>query len=308
MRLSFLILPTLALAVFAALLITGADADLARWAAGWQRAFQNELAGALRALRAGDPGALALMIGLCFAYGVVHAIGPGHGKVLIGGYGVGRRVPILRLSAIALCASLGQAVTAIAIVCIGILGIGWTRVQATGAAEGIMASLSALAIGLIGIWLAIRGAGRLWRMSRTSGSSGQSGHDPHGHDDHRHQGGCAHEGCGHRHGPTVEEVSGATSARGIAALIASIAIRPCSGALLLLVLTWHMGLLAAGIAGTVAMSLGTGTVTVGVAILAVTARESTLLSFADGSRVRLFLPLLEVLAGSFIILASLQML
>ncbi|MDT0683013.1 hypothetical protein RM543_09965 [Roseicyclus sp. F158] len=308
MRLSFLILPALALGVFATMLITGADADLARWAAGWQRAFQNELAGALRALRSGDPGALALMIGLCFAYGVVHAIGPGHGKVLIGGYGVGRRVPIFRLSAIALCASLGQAVTAIAIVCIGILGIGWTRVQATGAAEGIMAPLSALAIGLVGIWLAIRGAGRLWRMSRTGSSGGQSGHDHHDHDDHRHEGGCAHEGCGHRHGPTIEEVSGATSARGIAVLIASIAIRPCSGALLLLVLTWHMGLLAAGIAGSVAMSLGTGAVTAGVAILAVTARESTLLSFGEGSRVRLFLPCLEVLAGSFIILASLQML
>lgn len=61
------------------------------WAQGWfallayhavdlQRDLQNALAGAIRQLKAGNAGALIGFVGLCFGYGVVHAIGPGHGK------------------------------------------------------------------------------------------------------------------------------------------------------------------------------------------------------------------------------------
>ena len=71
---------------------TGSLGAIAQWAAEGQRDAQNALARAIRALRAGEAGALAGLLGLAFAYGVFHAAGPGHGKVLIGGYGVARRV------------------------------------------------------------------------------------------------------------------------------------------------------------------------------------------------------------------------
>ena len=343
MRRALLILPLAALALLAWVVASGADARAAQWAAGWQREFQNALAGTLRALRNGEPGALALTTGLCFAYGVVHAVGPGHGKVLIGGYGVGRRVPVLRLSAIAMAAALGQAVTAIAVVGVGILALGWTRTRATGVVEGIMAPASAAAIGLIGLWLALRGARRLWRgahgdppaaarafadgdgahgHAQALGDAHRHGHDhgygyDHDHDhDHDHDAERHHHrhgpdgtcGCGHRHAPTIDEVRAATGPRDVAALVAGIAIRPCSGALLLLVLTWHMGILAAGIAGTLAMSMGTGAVTVGVAVAAVTARESALLSLGESVRAPRLLPLVELAAGATIALVAVRML
>ncbi|WP_281967403.1 nickel/cobalt transporter [Roseovarius nanhaiticus] len=291
MRRALLIFALIA-AAFAALIASGADAAVARWAAGWQRDFQNGLAGALRALRSGDPGAFAWLMGLAFAYGVVHAAGPGHGKMLIGGYGLAARVPALRLSWIALAASLGQAGTAIALVYGGMLILGYSRTQLTGLAEGAMAAVSAIAIGLIGLWLVLRGARKL--MARRSRA------------DHVHDEDC---GCGHRHGPTADEVAAAHGWRGTLALIGAIAIRPCTGALLLLVLTWQMGIPAAGVAGTIAMALGTGAVTVAVAVIAAVAREGALGSGAGaGGTIARVVPMMEILAGSAVALIALQML
>ncbi|RVV97910.1 hypothetical protein EKE94_10580 [Mesobaculum littorinae] len=330
MRRALLILPLAVLAVLIWAVATGADARVAQWAAGWQRDFQNALAGALRSLRAGEPGAVGLLAGLCFAYGVAHAVGPGHGKVLIGGYGMGRRVPLFRLSAIAMAASLGQALTAVLIAGVGMALLGWSRTQATGTVEGLMAPASSLAIGLIGLWLALRGGRKLWRLrpgaappappadlghaapAQAHGAAHDHVHEqshPHAHShahSHAHDAGAC--GCGHRHGPTLEEVGAATRPRDIAALIGSIAIRPCSGALLLLVLTWHMGIVLAGIAGTFAMALGTGAVTVAVAVAAVSTRESALGAFAGGGAIppRL-MPCVELAAGMVIALVAIEM-
>lgn len=278
-----------ALAIWA--LAYGGDAAIARWAAGWQRDFQNGLASALRALRSKEPGALAVLMSLAFGYGFVHAVGPGHGKVLIGGYGMGRRVPVWRLSLIALGASLAQAASAVLLVYGGVLLLGYTRTQMTGAVEGWMAPISSAAIGLIGVWLAVRGARRLWRQGRVP-----PGHAP---------GDC---GCGHRHGPTPQEAAQVHGVWDTAALIGGIAIRPCTGALLLLVLTWQMDIALAGLIATLAMALGTASVTICVAILSVMAREGTLRAVGGAAPMLRLMPVAEILAGTAIAVIALQML
>ncbi len=273
----------------------GLDMRLAAWAAEWQREFQAGLATSLRALRAGEPGALALMLGICFGYGFCHAVGPGHGKILIGGYGLGRDVPLLRLSAISLLSALGQAATAIALVASGLFALGWTRQRLTDTAENVMLPLSTLAVSLVGIWLVVRGARRLWRRCAPLPAIGHNRVDA--------EGVC---GCGRRHGPTPEDMAGGGSARETMALVASIAIRPCSGAILLLVLTWYMDIFTAGLMGTVAMSLGTAVLTVAVGALSVFARRTTVMSL-NGQGVQIAVPILEIAAGLCIALVSLEM-
>lgn len=311
MRRALTLLGAVVAVVVALLWLTGGLAALEAAVLSGQRAAQEALAGAVRRIRAGEAGALAGLLGISFAYGVLHAAGPGHGKLLIGGYGMGRRVPVAALSGLALVSSLAQAAVAVALVYAGVAVLGWTRQQTQGAAEGWLSLAGTLAIAGVGLWLMLRGLRGVLRQSRGAGDHAHAGHDnDHGHDHHNHDhdhdaAHCAH--CGHAHAPTIEQVQALTGWRDGLALVAGIAMRPCTGALFLLILTWQLGIGAAGIAGTFAMGLGTASVTVAVALLAVWAREGMLASLS-GARAARALPWIEAVAGAVVALAALALL
>ena len=269
----------------------GAD-QLSRAAAAGQREAQTAMASTLRAQRTGQPGAIIALLGLCFTYGFFHAAGPGHGKIVIGGYGIARRVPLFRLGGLALASSLAQALSAILLVYAALWLLNWGRAQMVGLAEEVMAPFSYALIAGVGLWLALRGARRLWRTRAED------------HSDHHHDHSTC-SSCGHKHGPSVEEAAAITSLRDAMLLIGSIAIRPCTGALFILILTWQMGIPWAGIAGAIAMALGTACVTIAVAVASVTLREGALMRF-EGAAVLRLTALLEVGAGMLITLLALQ--
>ena len=249
----------------------GGMTQIEAWAAAGQRDAQNALARTLRALRTGEPGALAGLMGVAFLYGLFHAAGPGHGKLLIGGYGMGRPVAATRLAGLALLSSLAQSATAVLLVLAGIGLLGWTRDRVTGLADTTLTAISYLAIAGVGSWLALRGARALARS--------RAAHAPHHHHDHDHHHDHAHGpdcGCGHAHAPTPEDAARVQSLRDALALIGAIAVRPCTGALFLLIISWRMDILPAGIAGTFAMGLGTASITILAALAAVTLRRSSL--------------------------------
>lgn len=299
-----LIFAVSATAALLLLWIGGGFDAIAVWAASMQRDFQNAMAGSLRALRTGDPGAMLGLMGVCFAYGFFHAVGPGHGKILIGGYGLGARVAMLRLAGIALVSSLAQAITAVVLVYCGILILGWGSKQLVGAAEDFFAPASYAAILLVGAWLVLRGLRRLWQERKTTVSPHVDHHHTH---DHEGQGAVCAD-CGHRHGPTPEEAARVSSLRDLLVLVGAIAMRPCTGAIFLLILTWRMGIVTAGIMGTFAMALGTASVTIAVALAAVGLRESTLQGLRSAPVLRVAVPVLELAAGSIVVIVATQLL
>jgi nickel/cobalt transporter (NicO) family protein len=91
------------------------------------------------------------------------------------------------------------------------------------------------------------------------------------------------------------------------ALVAGIALRPCSGALFVLILTWQLGIAVAGVVGAFVMGLGTAAVTIAVAVMAVWAREGTLAALPQG-RVARAVPVLELALGGVIAVAALGLL
>ncbi|WP_210093542.1 hypothetical protein [Ruegeria sp. HKCCSP346] len=278
---------------------SGGFDSLAAWAAGEQREFQNQIARSLRAARAEQPEAVATLLTVCFAYGFFHAIGPGHGKVLIGGYGLGRRVAFWRLSAISVLSSLGQAVTAVVLVYAGVLVFQMSRESLVGTTEQVMAPISYGAIALIGLWLVVRSL-RSFAKKRNTTSPHEHHHQENDHSHHHQHDGEVCSDCGHRHGPTAQEVANVGSLREALILIAGIAARPCTGALFVLILTWQMGIAMVGIAGAFAMALGTALVTTLVGWTSFGLRGGLLASASATRFASVLAPTIELVAGLII--------
>lgn len=209
---------------------------LTYWAAQQQRTFQNAMAGSLRAIQAGDGWAVWSLCGLTFAYGFVHAIGPGHGKILLGGAAVASNSTLRRMVILTLVSSLGQSLTAIVIVVGGISLLSLSSADTVALSEQWLAPFSYAAIALIGVYLSARAGRQFWKMG------------------HHHTEPCS---CGHSHGPDIQQVDTLNNWREMVALVASIAIRPCTGALFLLVIAWRFQILPAAVLATFTMGLGT---------------------------------------------------
>jgi len=292
---------------------SGHYAAVSQWAVAQQRIVQNELAGLLMAARRGEPGVVWGLILASGIYGFVHALGPGHGKFLIGSAGLGTKARAQTMAWIALASSLAQGLTAILLV-YGGLGILSTGARwAEDVTNDVLTPLSYGVIAMIGVVLIWRGGRALWRYMLPAAPSDtyRGAHNAHDHDHaghhHHHEG--EECGCGHKHGPTVDEVANLRGWRDTLALILGIAIRPCTGAVIVLVIAWQTGLHALGIAAVVAMALGTGAFTAMVALASVSLREASFsVSGGTAARLSVIAPTLQILAGAIVLMLSLGLL
>jgi nickel/cobalt transporter (NicO) family protein len=249
------------------------------WIARQQSTFYKAMSDALSASK--DNGsALLLLAALAFSYGVFHAAGPGHGKAVISSYLLATGETLKRGIAISFAAAIAQAIMAILVVGIFAMVLGVTS-QAMGVATWWLEAASYVLIVLLGI-------GVIFRRSLIPFRS------KHVHD----------ENCDHSHGPRVEDLDGEFGWRRAGAAVLAVGLRPCTGALLILVFALAQGLIWTGIAATFAMAIGTAFTVAAIATLAVTAKELAVKLAAGSStmRTRRALRLVEITAG-FAVLA-----
>ena len=124
---------------------------LLSWVADKQQSMQRELATNVKRLKSGNAiGAALALVGLSFIYGIVHAIGPGHGKAIISSYVVANEETMRRGVMISFLAAGMQALTAVALVGVLLIGLNATGLQ-VNAWSNQLESVSYALIALVGL-------------------------------------------------------------------------------------------------------------------------------------------------------------
>lgn len=231
------------------------------WVWSKQREFHRALTREFRKLRS-TPGVGWSLVLMGFLYGVFHAAGPGHGKAVLTTYLLTHSERIHRGVVMGVVSALLQGVTALVLV-YGLIGFAGWLPRETETASLWAARVSFGLLVIVGLYVLVRAAVSVLRGIR------QWRHAA--HHDHTVQGGA--ESCGCNHLPSAEEIDTAGNRRAAAGVVLAIGLRPCSGAVLLLILAAVTGLAWHGAVAVLAMSLGTATTIVTLAILATKARE-----------------------------------
>jgi ABC-type nickel/cobalt efflux system permease component RcnA len=220
-------------ALIGALVFSDGVAELARFSADYQRRIQRSLSSSLQDIQSGH-GSVALwaMLAVCFGYGVVHTLGPGHGKAVVVAYFLDSTKPRAWLE--------------------GIFAGSWIAFTHTLAALLLAAGLKAFAsVGLFGALREVRnveiisyvlilliGFWRLW-----AGLTGRLHEHVHGDDGHHHH---DHD---HHHQPARRTITGWL-------LLTAAGIAPCAGALVMILLSVALGVIWAGVIGVIAIAFG----------------------------------------------------
>ena len=258
----------------------GSAAPAAQSGSFWQRGFavvyetqrdlHRRLAAAVRALKQGGLAAAGALILISLLYGVFHAVGPGHGKAVISAYLLANESAVRRGVLLAFLASFVQGVSAVVLVGLLAVLLGFAGVRVTQSV-GYLESASYALVAAVGAWM-------LWSLLRGGG------HHHHDHGPHGHEHGAA---CGHAHAVDPGLLTGQAAAGGIAkaaGLVLAVGIRPCSGAVLVLLFALAHGVFLAGVAATFAMSLGTAFTVSLLAVLTLISKRLALAVVGGNSR------------------------
>jgi nickel/cobalt exporter len=254
------------------------------WIAQQQQAFYTALTSALGRLKT-DYNAFWVLGSLSFLYGIFHAAGPGHGKVVISSYVLANEQQLRRGVALSFLSAMLQSVVAVVFIGVAAAGLALTS-TAMGDAANWIGIISYAMVALLGLWLIAR---KLFRFGHDhhrdhkrarahlyggDGDHDHAGHSHAGHDhlahNHDHDHGHDHAADEHRHVITARDTKG--DWREQLAVVLAVGLRPCSGALIVLVFALSQGLLPAGIAAVFLMGLGTAITVAVLASLAVGAK------------------------------------
>ena len=257
------------------------------WILAKQSEFYREMSSTIRAAKS-DGSAVWTLLGISFAYGIFHAAGPGHGKAVISSYLVANEETARRGIVLSFASALLQALVAVALVAV----LAWllnATAKSMCSAEKAIEIVSYALIAAFGARLVWTKGGGFMRALQAKPAPAMAaghhhdhdhGHHHHDHDhdhDHHHHHAHGHdhvhdEHCGHSHGPTPDQLAGPGGwQRGLGAIFA-VGMRPCSGAILVLVFALAQGLFWAGIAATFVMGLGTAITVATIAVMAVSAK------------------------------------
>ncbi|VEI20756.1 nickel/cobalt efflux protein RcnA [Serratia plymuthica] len=249
------------LLVFALLLALAAQVAWHYWpqllmqSVVWQKGLHQQLAGLLQQVKAAPRQAgLALML-FSLSYGVLHALGPGHGKVVIATYLATHPARLKSSLKLTFAASLVQGLVAIALVTLMLVVLQLSSRQLHQSSFWLEKG-SFILVMLLGVLLSWRALKRLYyavKALRPSPALRINSLQPL-RLNHVHSENC---GCGHRHLPSDSELQAGSDWRTQTAIVLAMGMRPCSGAILVLLFSKVIGVFTWGVISALAMAFGT---------------------------------------------------
>ncbi len=214
----------------------------------WQRRLNDDLARQVDAYKTGGAIAPVLAILLIsFLYGLLHAAGPGHGKFVVASYFLANRASPRDGVVMSGLIALTQALVAIGLVGVFALVLDVGTLELIGNATWVELASYGLIV-LLGLWM-------IW-------------------------GGVVGRGCSHGHGPDEahdrEHGHSAPADPGLGAMVpAAVAagLRPCTGAVIVLLFTLANGIFVIGVLGSLVMALGVAITVSAIGLAAIFARR-----------------------------------
>jgi ABC-type nickel/cobalt efflux system permease component RcnA len=246
---------------------------------GVQRSLNAALSEQVRAIRSGAGTLPAAMLFLfSFLYGVFHALGPGHGKIVTTAYLATRNARLGHALLMSGANALAQSLTAIVLVGAFAVALDLGGMWILGKTL-LLEQFSYGMIAAVGAWIAFAGV----------------------------------RGQAHSHGGTGAPPN-QPSRRELLSMAVAVGIRPCTGAILVLLFTLASGVFWAGILATLIMGAGValtlavmGVATVGVRMAATAwIPEHSLLARAGGRALQIAAGLLLLATGLLLLWAALE--
>jgi ABC-type nickel/cobalt efflux system permease component RcnA len=210
-----------------------------------QARLNRDIGRHLRAMRDGDsPAAVLAGVAFAFLYGVLHTLGPGHGKFAVTSYFLAREARLWR--GLLVGAQIGVVHVISAVFLFLAVDVSFRHLLGSSPAEFLWIRLlsyaATAAVGLLMLWGALRDSGPK--------------HDGHGH---------SHTAC----------IQGSqVRAQGLLAL--GVGLVPCTGALLVMLYAMANDMLVTGVLMTAAIGAGMAAAMSGLGILTILARQTVL--------------------------------
>ncbi|WP_038908751.1 nickel/cobalt transporter [Dickeya oryzae] len=230
----------------------------------WQRSLHQQMSDLMEQVHARPQQAGWTLVMFSLVYGVLHAIGPGHGKVVIATYLATHPSRLKSSLQLTLAAALLQGLVAIILVTV-VLAVLQLSSRTLHISSFWMEKLSFVLVTGLGGWLCLRALRRLLTVLFPQSKPRIHALTPlnapvpgrrltppatrHQHD--------AHCGCDHQHVPSADTLNHSDGWRTRLMVVLAMGMRPCSGAILVLLFAKVLDVFVWGVISALTMALGT---------------------------------------------------
>ncbi|WP_336791702.1 nickel/cobalt transporter [Pantoea anthophila] len=268
----------------------------------WQKDLHRQMTQLLQQVAEQPHQAGLSLVIFSLLYGVLHALGPGHGKVVIATFLATHPARVKTSIRLTLLASLLQGSVAIGLVTVMLVILQTSSRQLHLSSFWLEKGSYLLVIGL-GVLMGYRALRALWRALRPRPAPLFRAFQPH----HQHDAQC---GCGHAHLPKPQQMQGSVSLKTQLLVVVSMGLRPCSGAIMMLLFAKVIGVYGWGVLSAAVMALGTALTISAIGVLVQQARsvaQRLAQPRETAGSARLLIPLLTLTGSLILIVAGLAL-